>query len=248
MEFEHSLQQNGATGTDEAPQHPPRASVSVTANRLQAEQVTQSAVQSLSASKPALTLCGVCETGQPKYKCPRCYLSYCSVACNKKHKENHPPDAEKSSIAKSAAVDPPSSPIHLPTDPSNPFHALDTSDKLRLLFRKYPCLGQQLLDIYAATQPPPEPVEKRIPAALMQGVLKKDTWNHDVGITRGKEALRKARRADGEAGDAVREYTELILHLINKQDDEGQITKVLQEQAAQEDSKLIEKLIAQERR
>lgn len=82
----------------------------------------------------------------------------------------------------------------------------------------------------------------------MQGVLKKDTWNHDVGITRGKEALRKARRADGEAGDAVREYTELILHLINKQDDEGQITKVLQEQAAQEDSKLIEKLIAQERR
>jgi hypothetical protein len=31
--------------------------------------------------------CGVCETNPSKYKCPSCRLSYCSVACYKKHKE-----------------------------------------------------------------------------------------------------------------------------------------------------------------
>lgn len=83
---------------------------------------------------------------------------------------------------------------------------------------------------------------------MMQGVNKKDSWNHDIGIKRGKEALRRARRADGEAGDAIREYSELILHLINTQDDKGQVSAMLQQQAVQEDARLIEQLMAQERR
>lgn len=181
-----------------------------------------------------------------------CFVSAfsCSVACNKIHRENHPPDEPKPIAepkgpeAEAPSTDQPAAPY----DPSNPFRALDTSDRLQHLFRKYPSLSRQLDDIFAATQPPPEASDKRIPASLMQGVVKKDSWNHDIGIKNGKEALRKARKAEGEAGEAVREYSELVLHLINSQGEKGVAATYLQEQAAQEDSKLIEKLLAQEKR
>lgn len=195
------------------------------------------------------TLCGVCNKLPAKYKCPRCYLPHCSVACNKTHQENHPPDVEpkpttiRSDIRQTSnAV----APVPKP-DPSNPFHALDTSEKLQLLFRRYPRLSEQLSEIYAATQPPLEAADKRLPASLMHGINKKDGWNHDVGIRNGKEALRKARRADGEAGDAVREYSELILHLINGQDTNGQLSSFIQQQSAQEDGRLIEQLMEREK-
>ncbi|KAG6232489.1 hypothetical protein E4U26_004968 [Claviceps purpurea] len=197
----------------------------------------------------AVTLCGVCGAEQPKYKCPRCYVPYCSVACNKTHKENHPPDQP-------IPVPQPDKPVPSSNGTSNspqkngslnPFRVLDTSDDLRRLFRKYPNLAEQLLTIFAATQPPEEAPDKRIPASLMQGVAKKETWNHDIGINNGKEALRKARDLKGEAGEAVREYSELVLHLMNTGDDKGQASTVLQRQVAQEDSKLIEQLMAQER-
>ncbi|KAL6077599.1 Zinc finger HIT domain-containing protein 3 [Balamuthia mandrillaris] len=32
-------------------------------------------------------LCQVCENGTAKYKCPKCFLNYCSVVCFRKHKE-----------------------------------------------------------------------------------------------------------------------------------------------------------------
>lgn len=173
----------------------------------------------------------------------------CSVACNKLHKENHPPDEPKPPFKPEmpgpSNNDTTSSHSY---DPSNPFRALDTSDQLQHLFRKYPNLAEQLLAIYAATQPPEEAPDKRIPASLMQGVAKKDNWNRDIGIKNGKEALRKARRDEGKAGDAIREYSELILHLINTQDEKGSAATILREQMEQEDSKLIEQLMAQERR
>ncbi|KAK7279459.1 hypothetical protein RJT34_24512 [Clitoria ternatea] len=31
--------------------------------------------------------CQVCNQAQSKYKCPNCYLPYCSLVCFKKHKE-----------------------------------------------------------------------------------------------------------------------------------------------------------------
>ncbi|KAG5978756.1 hypothetical protein E4U55_005999 [Claviceps digitariae] len=165
--------------------------------------------------------------------------------------ETHPPDEPSSRppVTKPDELVPSSNDTSnsQPSDPSNPFHVLDTSDKLQHLFRKYPSLPRQLLAIHAATQPPQEVPDKRIPASLMQGISKKDNWNHDIGIKNGKDALRKAREAEGEAGDAIREYSELVLHLINTQDEKGEAATVLQEQMAQEDSKLIERLMAQEK-
>jgi hypothetical protein len=39
--------------------------------------------------------CSVCDKGPPKYKCPKCRATYCSIACCKKHKEGElcQPDA-----------------------------------------------------------------------------------------------------------------------------------------------------------
>lgn len=127
---------------------------------------------------------------------------------------------------------------------------LDTSDKLRYLFRKYPNLPEQLQKIHEATLPPQEAPGKSIPASMMQGMARRDGWNHDVGIRNGKEALRRARSAEGPDGDAVREYSELILHLISDGPaarDQG-AASILQQKAAKEDAKLIESLMAQEKR
>lgn len=170
----------------------------------------------------------------------------CSVACNKVHRETHPPEAEPVPTSK------PAPPASLPTkpaaalDPSNPFSALDvSSDKFEQLFRKYPDLPSQLLEIHTATQPPADgPDRKGIPASLLKGLPKKDAWNHDVGIKNGKDALRKARRADGKRGDGIREYCELIAHLMNN----GDASTVLQRQATEQDALLVERLMAQEKR
>ncbi|KAM0440784.1 hypothetical protein ACHAPT_000085 [Fusarium lateritium] len=206
------------------------------------------AASSSNATQPKPSLCGVCNVNLPKYKCPRCYLPYCSVACNKTHRENHPPDPEPAPKPEQPQPQQQPSDTQQPFDPSNPFRALESSDKLRQLFRKYPHLPDQLLQIHAATLPPPE-TKSAIPASLLKGLPpKKETWNHNVGIQNGKEALRKARRADGEEGDAIREYSELILHLMNTGGTEADVGNILREQLAQEDTKLIERLMAQEKR
>ncbi|TQW00589.1 hypothetical protein V2A60_001663 [Cordyceps javanica] len=200
------------------------------------------------------SLCGVCQQAPSKYKCPRCYLPYCSVACNKTHRENHPPDPEPKPEPPQAAAPPTVTaepPVTSANDRSNPFCVLDSaSDKLRMLFSKYPGLPQQLADIHAAMQPPSESAMQNnaIPASLLKGLpSKKDGWNHDVGIKNGKEALRKARKADGVSGEAVKEYCELITHLMN-----GQVgadaNALLQKQVAAQDSELIEHLMKEEKR
>ena len=119
-----------------------------------------------------------------------------------------------------------------------------------MLFAKYPELPQQLLDIHAATQPPTESnaETKGIPASLLKGIPKKDNWNHDIGIKNGKEALRKARRDQGERGEAIREYCELITHLMNDGAAGSHATGLLQQQAAAQDTQLIESLLAKEKR
>ncbi|KAH6900088.1 hypothetical protein B0T10DRAFT_554634 [Thelonectria olida] len=225
----------------------------------QTHDATVEADDSAPATKPKGSICGVCNVNASKYKCPRCYLPYCSVACNKTHHENHPPDPEPRSKPSPAPTQtqplaPPSvSPNIQPVDPSNPFHALENSDKLLLLFQKYPFLPNQLLQIHAATLPPREPSDPKkaaIPASLLKGLPpKKEKWNDDIGIQNGKEALRKARRADGEVGEAIREYTELVLYLTNNNGDSGtDVTSLLRQKLSQQDNKLIERLMTEDKR
>ncbi|KAJ3484958.1 hypothetical protein NLG97_g6929 [Lecanicillium saksenae] len=182
--------------------------------------------------------------------------SSCSVACNKTHRENHPPDPEPKPEPPQAAA-PPTAPTeaakaatNASEDTRNPFRALDfASDKLQMLFTKYPGLPRQLMDIHAAMQPPSEADQNNgIPASLLKGLpSKKDAWNHDIGIKNGKEALRKARKAHGAPGEGVREYCELIRYLMNGQAG-AEASALLQKQAATQDSELIERLMTEEKR
>ncbi|OAA60631.1 Zinc finger, HIT-type [Cordyceps fumosorosea ARSEF 2679] len=202
------------------------------------------------ADQAPKSICGVCEKAAPKYKCPRCFLPYCSVACNKVHRENHPPDPEPKPEPPQAPAPeaPPPTTATSASDKSNPFRVLDlASEQLQLLFTRYPNLPQQLVDIHAAMQPPSESADHNgIPASLLKGLPgKKERWNHDVGIKKGKEALRKARKADGALGEGVKEYCELIMHLMNGQaGDDASV--LLQKQAATQDAELIERLMNEE--
>lgn len=188
------------------------------------------------------------------------------MACNKFHRENHPPDppeAKPDEPPPQAGAPLPTTATETPSaaaaavatntnDRGNPFRALDSaSDKLQMLFTKYPDLPAQLADIHAAAQPPSEDATQGsgIPASLLKGLpSKKDAWNHDVGIKNGKEALRKARKADGVAGEAVREYCELIAYLMNGQAGGAEATALLQKEAALQDSELIERLLEEEKK
>lgn len=179
------------------------------------------------------------------------------MACSKAHLANHPPDDEKPkpkppddelrAAALSAGL-----PAR-PAAPPSPFAALENSDKLAWLFRKYPNLPQQLLDIHAETQPPPpEDASKHIPASLRHGPVKRAGWTRDKGINKGKAALRNARELPGEQGEAVREYCTLVTMLLGEADDAALAPAdapraVLEAQHAQQDAQIIRQLMEEER-
>jgi zinc finger HIT domain-containing protein 3 len=179
-------------------------------------------------------------------------LPSCSVACNKIHKENHPPDPEPSTPAEANASNTNAADAQA-TGPKNPFGFLDDSQHLRYLFKRYPNLPRQLLAIVAETDPPAEAQHSTIKEALLAKAAaasqpKKEQWNHDVGIRKGKEALRKARKADGDLGEGIREYTELIAHLTSEDARNREADELLRQEAKQRDAELIRKLIEEEKR
>lgn len=148
-------------------------------------------------------------------------ISSCSVACNKIHRENHPPDptpAPKPSPPPAVSATATTAPEESNEDSSthqsdHRFGTLERSKELQYLFKKYPRLPKQLLDIHAATLPPPSE-KSRIPASLLKDLpVSSNGWDRDKAMASGKEALRKARGAKGVDGEALREYSELVLHL-----------------------------------
>ncbi|RCI16607.1 hypothetical protein L249_2233 [Ophiocordyceps polyrhachis-furcata BCC 54312] len=215
----------------------------------QLEQTESAPREDKSASpKPkGPVICGICTTVASKYKCSRCYLPYCSVACNKMHQMNHPPDP------KPEPPPTPPRPSQSPAEPTtacsarHPFQILATSDKLLWLFSKYPKLPQQLLDIHMETQPPAEDASVRIPASLRQRMPARGNWSHEKGIRKGKAALRRARQLPGEAGEAVREYCLLVLLLVEENEAKNGARTMLQQQFAQQDADLIRQLMEMEK-
>lgn len=184
----------------------------------------------------------------------------CSVVCFRTHKENHPPDPPKPA----AAPEPTTNKAQKRAAPAHPFSVLDNAPELEYLFRKYPHLPSKLSKIHAATLPPqdelPPPgrsISSQLPWTLAQApgyqpYSKKPKWTHDTGLKRGKEALRKARTDPSEEGDAVREYCEVVLHLLRQKDEQDgapvQVTDLVRQQVTQLDVELIEKLMEAERK
>ncbi|KAF8863571.1 hypothetical protein BDZ45DRAFT_583713 [Acephala macrosclerotiorum] len=195
---------------------------------------------------PSKKLCAVCNENEGKYKCSRCYLPYCSVACSKQHKINHPPDEPK--------PEPESKPS--PATEINdhgragtiagkafkgPFAALDDSPDLRLLFKLYPNLPKLLDSIHTATLPSiDEYTTSGLPTRARKG--NEQPWNSDRGLQKGVEALKKARNSDGKDGEGLREYSRLILQILAGE--EGMTTEqIIQKELAEENARIIEQLL-----
>lgn len=158
--------------------------------------------------------------------------SSCSVACNRVHKVTHPADEP---LPKPAAPPPPPQ----PQEPLDPYSILlDHRSEFDRLFKKYPLLPSQLLEISAATLDPDAPAATststntnpiyqqaqealRAATAGMDGRGKKqDVWTREVGLRTGASALREARTDPGDKGDGVREFCDLVLYLLSKRDEE----------------------------
>ncbi|KAF2036087.1 hypothetical protein EK21DRAFT_52317 [Setomelanomma holmii] len=110
-------------------------------------------------------LCGVCNTGPKKYKCPTCALPYCSLQCFKIHKVTHPePAAATPTTIEPIALPqpPPPAPIPRYLKKRIEFSALATSPKFQDLLKTYPTLFPALQRVYAATiEPDPEDESRR---------------------------------------------------------------------------------------
>jgi zinc finger HIT domain-containing protein 3 len=172
---------------------------------------------------------------------PLCLTSLhsCSVACNKSHRENHPPDAEPVPEP-TAVLGTSQTSSRTQADPANPWSILDDCEQLQYLFKKYPGLRQQLKEINAATQPPPPQSSLQIPGLT---ITKGSDWSREVGIRKGLELLRKARRAPGEDGEALREYTELIVHLVYSQKAGNAVSDSLMQSRNEEERRFIQELL-----
>lgn len=104
-------------------------------------------------------------------------------------------------------------------------------------------MPDQLIQIHDATQPPSSSTTPFSPSESRR--LEKAMWDRATGLRKGKEALQRAREAEGEEGEGVREYQELVLHLLsNGGDGPGPADRRFRQQ----DEELLRNFVAAETR
>lgn len=181
----------------------------------------------------------------------------CSVPCSKLHKANHPPDAPPPAAQPSSA--PTTGSNKRPREPAeDPYSILlDHRSDLERLFAKYPNLESDLVQIERATLPPPDaflssaPLSGGLPTKYVppqQQRQQQEPWTRQVGLRKGAAALKRARTDPGEDGDAVREYCELVLHLLSlsRARREEEALDVVRRETADEERGVIKRLIKME--
>jgi len=182
----------------------------------------------------------------------------CSVACNRIHKENHPPPSETNT----KPTQPPAPTAQANTDPYRVL--LDNQSEFARLFKKYPFLQTELSRIQQTTLPPDTDTNSRgsvngFPQPVKQPYGKKQhTWSREAGLRQGAAALRQARTDPTDRGDGIREFCDLILYLLNASKTSGgeaggpggpkmkDLTEVVREEVAAEEANIIERLLQEE--
>ncbi|KAK1761389.1 hypothetical protein QBC47DRAFT_409408 [Echria macrotheca] len=249
----------GPGATVEVHVHTPTAEikVSLATMAIKQEQQEHSADP---PSKPGPPLCAVCNAELGKYKCPRCRQPYCSVACNRIHKENHPAMPEPGP----SAQQPPTSQLQPSSkgEAPSPYDVLfDHRADITRLFKKYPHLQSQLSKIHQTTLPPDDdtggggggflPSKQHVLNNL--GAKKQPMWSRDVGLRQGAAALRRARTDPGDTGDGVREFCDLVLYLLSKNESSApggkgakDATALVREEVVAEETRIIGRLLEEE--
>ncbi|KAK4228339.1 protein HIT1 [Podospora fimiseda] len=196
-------------------------------------------VDSPPKQRPEPKLCGVCQAQPVKYKCPRpgCLMPYCSAACNKTHKENHPPDP----------IIPPPQPTKTHTEPpqeDDPYNVLvEHKHVFDRLFKRYPNLAAALDKVQASTLPPS--LSEQF-APRKNGRPNNVPWTKDVGLRKGAEALKKARTDPTDTGDGVREFCDVVLYLLSTNSKREKAMDMVREEVEREERDVIARLLKEE--
>ena len=127
---------------------------------------------------------------------------------------------------------------------------------MQTLFMVYPRLRSQLRDIYTATLPPTDDstgmsghYEDQSQSYRGRGRGRgrngrgrdRASLNTDRGTQDGIDALCSDKEQYGKGGEGVREYTELVLRLVSM---EGvDVARLMQEEVAEENAKIIAQLL-----
>ncbi|OBT46601.1 hypothetical protein VE00_01738 [Pseudogymnoascus sp. WSF 3629] len=210
-------------------------------------------------------VCGVCNDQQAKYKCSRCEIPYCSVACATLHRAI-PCEAPVTRSLTPLAAEPATQNGSIRPLPGtvagstqgNIFSVLESSQKLQSLFIMYPRLRSQLREIYSATLPPTDDPntlgsnnDHSFPqfqrgrgggrGGMGRGNSRPGPWNSDRGTQDGIDALGKAKLEFGKAGEGVREYANLVLKLVAA--DGVDVARLVQDEVAEENAKIIAQLL-----
>jgi zinc finger HIT domain-containing protein 3 len=180
------------------------------------------------------------------------YFSYsCSVACNRIHQDNHPEILDLK-----PAVSPPqtdSTALQKAREPLDPYKVLlDHTSDFKNLFTRYPTLEKRLCSIYEQTLRPTDDGDSGyrngLPWKLGKGGQpphKDEPWTFEKGLRKGAAALRLARMDPSEGGDGVREYCELVLYVLGKQDNRD-VTNIVRSEIVQEETRVIERLLRED--
>ncbi|KAM3071504.1 hypothetical protein ACMFMF_007975 [Clarireedia jacksonii] len=214
---------------------------------------------STKAKESKAKLCEVCKEQPAKYKCTRCYLPYCSVSCSTVHKATHPAVEAESSSAVSPINE--VTPLRAQTSAfiplagtvagsasKGPFAALENSRELESLFELYPSLHAQLEEINAAMHRPLD--NQNTNNRQTYGFRKPkgiEQWDQDRGMENGMKALQRARSVYGKEGEAVREYSKLVLRILSSEEGSG-ASEIVQREVDEENARVIQQLLQIEKR
>lgn len=124
----------------------------------------------------------------------------------------------------------------------NIFSVLEHSQKLQQLFVMYPDLRKRLRDIYNATLPPTELGSTYGSAGSSHQFQygresKVLPWNQDRGTQEGIDALSTSKLEYGRGGEAVREFSNLVLKLVTA--DGVDVAQLVHDEISGENAKLI---------
>ncbi|KAL3417778.1 HIT zinc finger [Phlyctema vagabunda] len=195
-------------------------------------------------------LCGVCRENEHKYKCTRCLLPYCSVACSTIHRATHPAIeaiATPSRVLQEEPARAPPKALAGTVGFKDPFAALENAPQIQELFKMFPNLPGQLDKIHSATLPPLDDPSRGarssdfFPGSQGRGA-KTPSWNRDKGLQSGVEALTKARHAYGKDGEGVREFSRVVLQILSGEDETAAL-RLLEKEMAEENARVISQLL-----
>ncbi|CCU77278.1 HIT finger domain-containing protein [Blumeria hordei DH14] len=193
-------------------------------------------------------ICGVCATRESQYKCARCYLPYCSLACSTVHKESHPPlsprktQTQKPYEVANSILEPQHNHIQDSYQPNEPFASLGSSEDLQILFKNYPNLPNVLERIHEATLPP---TSQANPSGVAERVIKgkkEPPWTNDIGLQKGVTALHAAKVMGDRDGEGIRAYSQLVMSIVNGDTTANTVERIRQE-LAEQDTRIIERLL-----